>query len=79
MRVSTIGRTFLDMLRISELCGGISYVLDIFENHSENYLKLIINEIDQHGAPIDKVRAGYILDERLHIKFDELNEWVKEA
>ncbi len=79
MRVSTIGRTFLDMLRNPELCGGINHVLDIFGNHSENYLKLIINEIDQHGAPIDKVRAGYILGERLDMKFDELNEWIKEA
>lgn len=79
MRVSTIGRTFLDMLRNPELCGGINHVLDVFEEHSENYLKLIINEIDQHGAPIDKVRAGYILDERLHMDFGELNEWAKEV
>jgi len=79
MRVSTIGRTFLDMLRNPELCGGISHVLDIYEEYAEKYLKLIINEIDQHGAPIDKVRAGYIMGERLRMNFDELSEWVKQA
>ena len=79
MRVSTIGRTFLDMLRNPELCGGINHVLEIYENHAESYLKLIINEVNLHGAPIDKVRAGYIMDERLKMNFDELNEWVKQA
>jgi len=79
MRVSTIGRTFLDMLRNPELCGGINHVLEIYENHAESYLKLIINEIDLHGAPIDKVRAGYIMGERLKMNFDELSEWVKQA
>ena len=79
MRVSTIGRTFLDMLRNPELCGGINHVLDIYKSHAESYQKLIINEINLHGAPIDKVRAGYIMDERLNMNFDELDEWVKQA
>ncbi len=79
MRVSTIGRTFLDMLRNPELCGGINHVLEIYENHTESYQKLIINEIDQHGAPIDKIRAGYIMGERLKMNFDELSEWVKQV
>ncbi len=79
MRVSTIGRTFLDMLRNPELCGGINHVLEIYENHAQSYLKLITNEINLHGAPIDKVRAGYIMGERLKMDFDELSEWAKQA
>jgi len=79
MRVSTIGRTFLDMLRNPELCGGINHVLEIYENHAESYLKLITNEINLHGAPIDKVRAGYIMGERLKMNFDALSDWVKQA
>ena len=79
MRVSTIGRTFLDMLKNPELCGGINHVLEIFEEHAEDYQQLIIDEIDQHGGPIDKVRAGYILDERLKLEFDEKKDWLKSA
>jgi predicted transcriptional regulator of viral defense system len=79
MRVSTIGRTFLDMLRNPEFCGGINHVLEIFDEHAESYLRLVIDEVDQHGAPIDKVRAGYLLDERLGLAFDELKDWLKLA
>ncbi len=76
LRVSTIGRTFLDMLRNPELCGGINHVLEIFENHAADYLDLIIDEIDQHGRPIDKVRAGYIIDEVLNLSSDRIDKWL---
>lgn len=79
MRVSTIGRTFLDMLRNPELCGGINHILEVFDDHAENYLRLVVDEIHQHGAPIDKVRAGYILDERLGLAFEEMKDWLKSA
>jgi len=77
MRVSTIGRTFLDMLKNPELCGGINHVLEVFENNAEDYLDLIVDEINQHGGNIDKVRAGYIFDERMNLNFDAINDWVK--
>jgi predicted transcriptional regulator of viral defense system len=77
MRVSTIGRTFLDMLKNPELCGGINHVLEVFEEHAESYQQLIIDEVGQHGGPIDKVRAGYILDERLKLEFNEKKDWLK--
>lgn len=77
MRVSTIGRTFLDMLKNPELCGGINHVLEVFENNAEVYLDLIVDEINQHGGDIDKVRAGYILDERMNLTFDAANDWIK--
>ncbi len=67
LRVSTIGRTFLDMLRNPELCGGINHILDVFDEYGEKYLRLITDDIDKNGEPIDKVRAGYILNERLGI------------
>ena len=75
LRVSTIGRTFLDMLRNPELCGGINHVLDVFDEYGEKYLRLITDDIDKNGGPIDKVRAGYILDERLGINNDVINGW----
>jgi len=79
LRVSTIGRTFLDMLRNPELCGGIKHVLEIYEQSAPKYLRLITDEITQHGQPIDKVRAGYILEERLEISNDVVESWAGQA
>jgi predicted transcriptional regulator of viral defense system len=67
MRVATIGRTFLDMIREPELCGGIYHVLEVYAEYAQRYLRLIVDVIDRHGSKIDKVRAGYILDERLEL------------
>lgn len=79
MRVSTIGRTFLDMLESPELCGGIRHVIEVFENEGPNYITPIVYEINEYGRPIDKVRAGYILEERLGIKNETIDQWVKFA
>lgn len=78
-RVSTIGRTFLDMLRNPELCGGIGHVLEVYEEHAETYLKLIVDEVTNHGRPIDKVRAGYILDEKLKLKHPLIDGWLSQV
>ena len=79
IRVATIGRTFLDMLRNPQLCGGINHVLDVYDEHAKRYLQLITDEIESHGAPIDKVRAGYILDERLGVINEVVEGWVNFA
>lgn len=76
MRVTTIGRTFLDMLRQPELCGGINHVLEVFQERAKEYQKVIVDEVDQNGNPIDKVRAGYILDERLSLNDKKIDEWL---
>lgn len=77
LRVSTIGRTFLDMLKRPDLCGGIYHVIDVFKEHSAPYLNLIIDELEQHGKPIDKVRAGYILQGLCGLEHKNINEWQK--
>ena len=74
-RVATIGRTFLDMLREPDLCGGIYHVLDIFAEQAPRYLRLIVDEIDRHGTKIDKVRAGYVLAERLNLTHPAFAVW----
>lgn len=79
LRVATVGRTFLDMLRSPELCGGIRHVMETFREHASLYLPLIVGEIDRHGAPIDKVRAGYLIDEYLAIKDPSVEKWVSHA
>jgi predicted transcriptional regulator of viral defense system len=77
LRVSTIGRTFLDMLRRSDLCGGIHHVIEIFKEFGPQYLGLIVDEIDRHGKQIDKVRAGYILEEVCGQKNKTIDGWIK--
>lgn len=75
-RVSSIGRTFLDMLRRPDLCNGMSHVLDVFEEHAKRHLTLIINELDQHGSKIECARAGYILEEICGINNDNrIDAW----
>ncbi len=79
LRISTIGRTFLDMLKMPDLCGGIYHVLDVYREHAEPYLKLIIDEVDRHGRPVDKVRAGFILEEICGLSHAEIDKWQQFA
>ncbi|MDI6796976.1 MAG: hypothetical protein QMD09_08525 [Desulfatibacillaceae bacterium] len=76
LRVSTIGRTFLDMIRTPDLCGGIYHVIDVFKEYSSRYLELIVSEIDRHGRPIDKIRAGYVLEELCNLSHPKIDGWV---
>jgi len=80
LRVSSIGRTFLDMLRKPDLCDGIYNVIQAYVEHAELYLGLIIDEIDQNGNKIEKIRAGYLLEdnERCNIKNNpRIERWKK--
>ncbi len=77
LRVSSIGRTFLDMIREPDLCGGIYHALEIYEEYAQRYLKLALDEIDRHGTKIDKVRAGYILEERCGITDPVIETWTE--
>lgn len=76
IRVATRGRTFLDMLREPQLCGGINHVLDVFREHAQSSLRLILDELDQHGKPIEKVRAGWILEALCHIRDVRIDAWT---
>lgn len=75
LRVATIGRVFLDMIREPELCGGMQHALDVYKKEASRYLKFIVDEIDRHGKPIDKVRAGYLLSEVCHLQHPILERW----
>ena len=79
LRVATLGRTFLDMLRRPDLCGGMSHVLDIYASRGREHASLIINEFEQRGTPIDRVRAGYILEERCGVTDARLDAWTADA
>lgn len=77
LKVSSIGRTFLDMIRTPDLCGGIYHVLDVYSEYAKRYLRLIVDETDRNGSLIDKTRVGYILDERLCLSEPRIEKWKK--
>jgi len=78
VRVSSIGRTFMDMLRNPELCGGMNHVVDVYSSSVSSYVRLVVDEIDRNGSQIEKVRAGYILEEICGIRENStINSWVK--
>ena len=79
LRVAKIGRTFLDMLQKPELCGGIYHVIEVFQEYAERYINLVLPVIDKHGKIIDKMRAGYILEEQCNIKNNQIDQWQKLA
>lgn len=74
--IATIGQTFLDMLREPGLCGGIFHVVETYREHADKYAKTIIEEINSSGHDIDKVRAGYILNELCGINSEIIDSWL---
>lgn len=75
VRVSSLGRTYLEMLKEPEWCGGFGHVLSVFEEYAQNDLPLIVREIDKHGNSMDKARAGYILEERMGLSHTAIQKW----
>lgn len=74
VRVSTIGRTFLDMLKNPAYCGGMPHVVEVYQIHAKVYLNAIVDEIDKYGSQVDKVRAGYLLEE-CNLQHEKINAW----
>ena len=79
VRVASIGRTYLEMVAEPDLCGGIRHVIDLFVSHAASHLNLILAEVDRHGTDIDKVRAGYILEDLCSIRNPMLDHWQATA
>lgn len=65
------------MIRRPDLCGGIRHVIEVYKGHASTYLTLITAEIDAHGAPIDKIRAGYILEEMCSLSDPVVAGWQR--
>jgi predicted transcriptional regulator of viral defense system len=78
-RVSSIGRTFADMLSEPSLCGGMHHVIGIWEEEAEEWLDDIITAIDESSSKIVKVRAGYLLAERIGLQDARIDSWVQFA
>ena len=74
-RLSAIGQTFLDTLQRPDLCGGMSHVLDVWEEHAETYLDEVVAAVDASASGLVKSRAGYVLDERLGLRHPGIERW----
>ena len=74
-RLSTIGQTFLDMLQEPDLCGSMSHVLDVWEEHARTYLDDIVAAVDTAASGLVRSRAGYILEERLGLHHRGIEHW----
>ena len=76
IRVAMVGRTFLDMLREPELCGGMQHVADTYREYAIRYLKLIVDEVDNHGTSIEQARAGYLLEKVSGLSDPLIDAWA---
>jgi predicted transcriptional regulator of viral defense system len=74
-RISGIGRTFIDMLTHPDLCGGMRHVLDVWLRSAEAWTEEIIPAVEATASKIDKVRAGYILQEELGMTDPRIQAW----
>ncbi len=76
IRVAMLGRSFLDMLREPQLCGGMQHVVDSYREYAQRYLKLIVDEVDRHGTSIERARAGYLLEKVCGLSSPLLDAWA---
>ncbi len=79
VRVSAIGKTFMDMTRRPDYCGGEQNVLESIIEHAKKYPPLIIKEDDNLGRHIDKERVGFFLDRIIGVNNKKLTQWKKEG
>jgi hypothetical protein len=74
-RVATVGQVFADMVQEPDLCGGMSHVLEVWDEHASLYLPLLLEGVDAYCSDLGKRRAGYILAERLQLNHPVMEEW----
>lgn len=78
-RIASIGQVFLDMLEEPSKCGGMRHIIEVWQEHALKYLGQIIETVDICKKPILKIRAGYILDELMHVEHPLIQSWERFA
>lgn len=76
IRVATIGQTFADMLARPQWCGGMAHVLEVWGSQAVTFLEEIIEAVERAPIKLVKVRAGYILEERLGLQDARVENWT---
>lgn len=79
VRVASVAQTFLDTLLRPDLCGGMGHVLDVWDEYALAHLEDVVQALDAAPTAIAKVRAGYILEERLGLSHPTVAGWRKFA
>lgn len=80
IKVASIGKTFIDMLRVPDECGGIDHVLEIYADSGKKYSSAIINELKQNTTrKIDIARTGFALQKISGVEHPMLSEWQEES
>lgn len=74
VRVSTLAASFAATLAEPARCGGMAAVLKIWDRHARAHLTEIVSALSD-ASKIVKVRAGYILTERLGLETREILSW----
>lgn len=74
-RISAVGEVFVQMLDRPELCGGMRHVIEVWDQNAEIYFEDIIKAVDLAEEAIIKVRAGYLLEERLNLSHPNVSRW----
>lgn len=78
-RIASVGEVFVQMLDRPELCGGMEHVIEVWENSAKTYIEEIITAVSASEEGIVKVRAGYLLEERLGVSDARLVAWTRFA
>ncbi len=78
-RIVSIGRCFVDMLLEPQRCGGMQHVLAVWGEHAARFKSEIIQEVESLGKAAIKVKAGYILEERMGLQDAAFTHWQKLA
>jgi predicted transcriptional regulator of viral defense system len=75
-RIASVGEVFVQMLDRPELCGGMEHVIEVWDASANTFVEEIIAAVSTADEAIVKVRAGFLLEERLSVRDGRVMEWA---
>lgn len=79
-RVATVGQTFWDMVQEPARCGGMTHVVEVWEERAEDYAEEIIAVFEDGALPTTHLafcRAGYLLEEVVGVSDSRVAAWTR--